>query len=361
MADDSTEPRSTEYFYEPFWNMMQVVAWVYTRAPEMVHRASGRNSDYGTYFAEVTVPGGERRLAELSGGPVSITHLLLSRLLREGKDAPNLDVHVAMRAVMHALCDGRLPATGIPAGGVNPEKIEADAWAYLELFESDRHEVCARLSDGPHKYELRYSGLKVKRGDALAIWPCWSEVETQLCAARRAAGRYQLREAAEEIAQHTGERADVLVKKLMQAVSSAAIPVYRPGESQTYMPETVRDFYEEAHAGDLNAWLLQNEPRIAWRFPFPPESSSSDISPSAGEIGLSKRERQIRAIETAADEAGIPRMEVPTGGKKKLQSICKKRHSELFGAGDDPFKEAWQEAVDQKRLRMKDHDKFATR
>lgn len=363
MADECAEPPLTEFFYEPFWNMMQLVAWVYSRNPAMVHQASNRNSDYGTYFAEVTVPGGERSMAELPGGPVSVTHLLLDRLFREGKDAPDLDVYIAMRKILDALCEGKLSAAGIPAGGSDPAEIPARSWAYLELFESDRHEICARISDGPHKYELRYSALKVKRDDALALWPCWDEVETQQRNARRAAGRYQLREAAQEISQQTGERLEDLLEKLKKAASFGALAVYRPGENQRYTPQTVRDFYEEAHASDLDAWLRENEPRIQWRFVQLAEAGleGSGTTTSAAEEGLSKRERQIRAIEMEADQNAIPRMEIPTGGKKTLRATCKRNHRDLFGVGDDPFNEAWKDAVAQKRLRMKDHDKFASR
>lgn len=77
------------------------------------------------------------------------------------------------------------------------------------------------------------------------------------------------------------------------------------------------------------------------------------------DTGLSKRERKIRAIEQMADELKLPRMEIPLGGKKKLESACMSRWSALFGAGKDPFKEAWQAALDARRIRTKDHAKYS--
>jgi hypothetical protein len=86
---------------------------------------------------------------------------------------------------------------------------------------------------------------------------------------KQAAGRYTLEEAANEIDQHTGDRAGPMLEKLMHAVRDARLPVYEPGQTGRYQPKTVRGFYEEAYRCDLNKWLAENEPRIAWRFPAP--------------------------------------------------------------------------------------------
>lgn len=77
------------------------------------------------------------------------------------------------------------------------------------------------------------------------------------------------------------------------------------------------------------------------------------------EAGLTKREKQIRVIEKLADELQYPRNAIPVGGKKILMHECKEKRSDIFGAGDDPFLEAWQLAVDTKRIRMKHHESYA--
>lgn len=74
--------------------------------------------------------------------------------------------------------------------------------------------------------------------------------------------------------------------------------------------------------------------------------------------GLTKRERQIRAIEEAADAKGFPRHAVPIGGKKELREYCKINHSDLFGAGDSPFDDAWKEASPA-RIAIESRAKFA--
>lgn len=73
---------------------------------------------------------------------------------------------------------------------------------------------------------------------------------------------------------------------------------------------------------------------------------------------LSKRENQIRTIEAAISKLGLNAMRIPTGQKNNVRDECK-RASKLFGAGIDPFKEAWQEAVNQKRVRMDKHTAYA--
>ena len=89
--------------------------------------------------------------------------------------------------------------------------------------------------------------------------------------ARRAAGRYTLEEAANEIARQAAERADVMLEKLMKAAQAGELPVYEPDHNARYVygeggASHVREFYEEAFASDLNKWLAEHEPRIPFRF-----------------------------------------------------------------------------------------------
>lgn len=98
--------------------------------------------------------------------------------------------------------------------------------------------------------------------------------------AKREAGRYTIREAAELLQQHAGERADSMVEKLSKAAFAGTLPMYRPGENARLdyagpdWRQCVRDFYEEAYWDGLNAWLKESEPRITWRFPAPVEDRS---------------------------------------------------------------------------------------
>ena len=78
------------------------------------------------------------------------------------------------------------------------------------------------------------------------------------------------------------------------------------------------------------------------------------------DAGLSKREKQIRVIVSAIETLGFRAMSIPTGGKKIVETECK-RVSTLFGGGSDPFKEAWQKAVEQNRVRTAKHCQYSRR
>ena len=79
------------------------------------------------------------------------------------------------------------------------------------------------------------------------------------------------------------------------------------------------------------------------------------------DVGLSKREKQIRAIEAAAAAKGYDTLNIPTGGKKFLRAQCQKSNPKLFGVSPHPFDDAWKMAITcyPPRLRIADHRKFS--
>lgn len=89
-----------------------------------------------------------------------------------------------------------------------------------------------------------------------------------------------------------------------------------------------------------------------------PMTPAALLPEQARDAGLSKREKQIRAIELAIATLGLSAMSIPTGEKNNVQAECK-RVSTLFGGGIDPFKEAWQEALNQKRVRTVRHSQYS--
>ncbi|MHB8472907.1 MAG: hypothetical protein ACYDC8_08685 [Gammaproteobacteria bacterium] len=97
---------------------------------------------------------------------------------------------------------------------------------------------------------------------------------------RRDLGRYTLEEAALALSEEVGERADQILKKIMNAVRNGVLPVYEPGKKARYLygdgfATCVRDFHEEAYWSDLNEWLKKDELRLDWEFPNP------DMMPAA--------------------------------------------------------------------------------
>ena len=85
---------------------------------------------------------------------------------------------------------------------------------------------------------------------------------------------------------------------------------------------------------------------------------TTDSAPPT-DTGLSKRERQIRAIEAGADALHYTRTAIPDGGKKAIMDWCKSNDPSLFGAGDAPFTGAGKEASKDKRVTMANRAKFA--
>ena len=92
-----------------------------------------------------------------------------------------------------------------------------------------------------------------------------------------------------------------------------------------------------------------------------PVTPAASMPEQTDDAGLSRREMQIRAIEAAAAAQGYDVVSIPTGGKKILMNQCRESNPELFGAGHDPFNDAWKKAIASTppRLRMADHNKFA--
>jgi hypothetical protein len=115
---------------------------------------------------------------------------------------------------------------------------------------------------------------------------------------RRADGRYTLEEAANEIAQKAGERADVMLGKLMKAAGRELL-VYLPGRNARYSygeggVMRVREDYEEAHASDMNKWLAEHEPRITFRFDEEPTDDTERAAPASTDDDDADSRRWIR-------------------------------------------------------------------
>jgi hypothetical protein len=111
----------------------------------------------------------------------------------------------------------------------------------------------------------------------------------------------------------------------------------------------------DLHALDLASLKVpKNSPLRDWL----PESMWEEAAAPSKDSATGRKELQICAIEAATDELNLPRMSIPTGGKRSIKDEClKDRH--LFTK--DGFDDAWQVAVDQKRIRMLKHDLYSRR
>jgi hypothetical protein len=107
-------------------------------------------------------------------------------------------------------------------------------------------------------------------------------------AKRRAEGRYTLEEAALEIAEHAGERPEVILERLTVAVRDGTLYVYEPGHNARHKSQTIRAWHDEAYWNDLNVWLEREECRIDFVFPDPTQSAEPRIGREAK--GITKAE-----------------------------------------------------------------------
>ncbi len=162
---------------------------------------------------------------------------------------------VAIRKAIYAACNnGKLHAERTGTGNAlyhgqwRIERVSAVRWAL----------GFPKFPDWLARYDLKV---------------IWARQDAERCAM----GRCTLNEAAAMISEGADERADGMLKKLMQAVRDGTLPVYEPGKLARYKPDTVREYYEEAYWNDLNAWLITGEPRIKYRFRNP---NSSPIAPT---------------------------------------------------------------------------------
>lgn len=173
------------------------------------------------------------------------------------------------------------------------------------------------------------------------------EIYAQQEAEKKAAGRYTLNEAAEEIARNSGERFVPLLKKMKAAVSAGVLRVYEPGRNARYTPTTVHDRYEEAYWDTLNAWLNANEPRIKWRFQEPGKATTPEMHAGSGALNqpLQRQRSQEQQILQILDELKYDRKKLPPykRGTPGVKAKVRKKLDPPWS--DDVFKKAWQRCL----------------
>ncbi|VWB64661.1 hypothetical protein [Burkholderia lata] len=166
----------------------------------------------------------------------------------------------------------------------------------------------------------------------------------------------------------TAEQEDKFKKRLrlLASVLSTDQPHFR---RPLGIPQ--RHGHRQIYLADFSVWAMSIATRDELPLPLtdfaksvervPPLANRIASAHDEAESSCTKRERQIRAIESMADELGFPRSEIPSDGKQTLKQKCKERWPQLFGAGDDPFLDSWKEGLKGERFRTVDHEKFSRR
>lgn len=120
-------------------------------------------------------------------------------------------------------------------------------------------------------------------------------------------------------------------------------------------------FKDRVHAGQVRAWMEekgihpsefiqawfeacpQADPPAAWRY----------------DQGITRREKQRRAILDVIRKKQFDPMAIPDGEKGTIEAVSRAQYPELFDK-ESSFREAWKSGV-PKQWRMNSHDRYARR
>lgn len=157
-------------FDAPYWNALQVLAWVYLGDRALVDLcAGGTGSAAGTYWADHKVLGEDGGLhsvlVETPGNPPNVRTLAIyaAALGRASTGSPGTED--AEREILHKLADGSLSVTGKQRGSRGRPEIAALAWCDLDI-DYDKQSAVERVS----RSEM-YERLMFRREAVLKLWP----------------------------------------------------------------------------------------------------------------------------------------------------------------------------------------------
>ena len=78
-------------FDEPYWNYIQVMAWVYLGDRDLVRRASVEVTDHGTFRQQLTLPDGRREWVETPAHTPDPIRLYLTAAWNGGSALPSYE------------------------------------------------------------------------------------------------------------------------------------------------------------------------------------------------------------------------------------------------------------------------------
>ena len=98
-------------FEDPYWNLIQTLAWVYLGDRAVVQRAGDDVTDHGTFWQEVRLPDGHKELVETPVSALGPIHLEVIAAQKGASLYPSLDD--AADALLAASRVGRLKVLGL--------------------------------------------------------------------------------------------------------------------------------------------------------------------------------------------------------------------------------------------------------
>jgi hypothetical protein len=153
-------------FDDPYWNSLQLLGWVYLRAPDVVNRCSDDGGGVRWHLEEANVPGkdGEperRSFEEPSRKPSTLTIDLHANYHTA---RPFSTREVAEQDIHRKLQKGTVTATAEPNHGKRQEIASLD-WLDM-LIEYDENSAAHK-----RRRAMRYTDLRFDREQVLRSWP----------------------------------------------------------------------------------------------------------------------------------------------------------------------------------------------
>ncbi|MCB1741342.1 MAG: hypothetical protein KDK91_13285 [Gammaproteobacteria bacterium] len=165
MHDAYSCPPAKGYFDDPFWNVHQVLAWVYTRDRSLVTSVSD-DAAIVTIKEEIRLPDGGRDVLEKKFDCRNPIFIETSVAAYGCNVLPTWEVTVD--AVLSALRRGSLTAYGVKNNAGELQQVERFQWAEMQFyFDPD----IAGPKDLSRLNAVSWHQLKFQSEEVLELWP----------------------------------------------------------------------------------------------------------------------------------------------------------------------------------------------
>ena len=153
-------------FEETYWNLTQLLAWIYLGDRRLVRKAADGQNENGSFLQEAVLPDGRRELVAGSANPTNPIHLELTAAYKGG--AHYLTLEDAENEAIAVLQQGRLSTIGLENGQGNPLEVPQIQWAELRFAWGPPRAV---PKDVARAGASHWYSLKFVRSEVLEIWP----------------------------------------------------------------------------------------------------------------------------------------------------------------------------------------------
>lgn len=153
-------------FEDPYWNLIETLAWVYLGDRAVVQRASDDVTDHGTFWQEMRLPDGRKELVETPASALGPIHLEVIAAQKGASLYQTLDD--AENVLLGALRNGRLNALGLENNMGDLLEIPLAQWAGLKFYFGPSRAGPLNIA---RVGATHWHGLKFSRSEVLEIWP----------------------------------------------------------------------------------------------------------------------------------------------------------------------------------------------